>query len=128
MSRKRRYITADEAITLLPEKEYIHTFIHTPPALVGADWERQDVIDKLKTADKIEIAGEQSRMMGHGLAVYNDDAKYLSDVLFIETDTEKLDAFDNPSEDLEELTSAYQQGYIDGVNQMVKELDKEEQT
>ncbi len=98
MPRKRRYITADEAIALLPEKEYIHTFINTPPALCGADWERQDVIDKLKTADKIEITGEQSRMMGHGLAVYNDDAKYLSDVLFIETDNEKLDAFDDPTE------------------------------
>ena len=98
MPRKRRYITADEAIALLPEKEYIHTFINTPPALCGCDWERQDVIDKLKTADKIEIAGEHSRMMGHGLAVYNDDTKLLSDVLFIETDTEKLDAFDDPTE------------------------------
>ena len=98
MSRERRYITADEAITLLPEKEYIHTFYNTPPILCGADWDKQEVIDKLKAADKIEIAGETARNMDHGLAVYNDDIKMQSEVLFVETDTEKLDAFDDPTE------------------------------
>ena len=98
MSRKRRYITADEAIALLPEKEYIHTFYNTPHILCGADWDKQEVIDKLKAADKIEIAGEMARNMDHGLAVYNNDIKMQSEVLFVETDSEKLDAFDDPTE------------------------------
>lgn len=96
MKKMRRYITADEAINLLPEGDHIHVFRQTPVALCGADCERQELIDKLKSADKIEIAGEQIRSMGHGLAVYNDDIKYLSEVLFVETDSGKLDAFDNP--------------------------------
>ena len=86
--KKKRYITADEAIALLPEKEYIHTFYNTPPMLCGADWDKQEVIDKLKVADKIEIAGETARNMDHGLAVYNNDTKMQSEV---EIDVKDLD-------------------------------------
>lgn len=89
----KRFLTLEQAISLLPEGDYIHTF-YGGFALIGADWERQEVIDKLKSVDKIEIAGEMARNMGHGLAVYNNDAEYMSDVLFIETDKKKLDAFD----------------------------------
>lgn len=96
--KKKRYITADEAIALLPEKEYIHTFYNTPPMLCGADWDKQEVIDKLKVADKIEIAGETARNMDHGLAVYNNDTKMQSEILFVETDSDKLNAFDDPDD------------------------------
>lgn len=89
----KKFLTAEQAISLLPEGETIHTF-YGGVALIGAEWERQDVIDKLKSVDKIEIAGEFARRMGHGLAVYNDSAEYLSDILFVETDKKKLDAFD----------------------------------
>ena len=98
----RRYITADEAISLLPDKSEIHTFINTPRTLLGADWSREDVIERINTADKIEIAGEQARSMGHGLAVYDDSAKYQSDILFVETDKDKLDKFDKPGKESEE--------------------------
>lgn len=94
----KKYLTVEQAISLLPEGEEIHTF-YGGVALIGADWEREEVINKLKSSDKIEIAGEMARNMGHGLAVYNNDAKYISDVLFIETDKKKLDAFDPPSKD-----------------------------
>lgn len=89
----KKFLTVEQAISLLPEGETIHTF-YGGVALIGADWERQEVIDKLKSVDKIEIAGEMARNMGHGLAVYNNDAKYMSDILFVETDKRKLDAFD----------------------------------
>lgn len=89
----KKFLTAEQAISLLPEGKTIHTF-YGEVALIGAEWERQDVIDKLKSSDKIEIAGEFARRMGHGLAVYNDNAEYLSDVLFVETDRKKLDSFD----------------------------------
>lgn len=90
---KKKYLTVTQAVNLLPEGNEIHTF-YGGVALIGADWERKEVIDKLFSSDKIEIAGEMARNMGHGLAVYNDDAEYMSDVLFIETDKKKLDAFD----------------------------------
>lgn len=94
----KRYLTSEQAISLLPEGDYIHT-LYGGFALIGADWERQEVINKLKSVDKIEIAGDVARNIGHGLAVYNDDAQYFSDILFVETDKKKLDAFDPIEED-----------------------------
>ena len=91
----RRFITAREAEQLLPDRKEIHTFVNMPFGLIGADWNREDIIDKLnKNKIKIEIAGEQARSIGHGLAVYDDSAKRQSDVLFIETDRDKLDKID----------------------------------
>ena len=89
----KKFLTVEQAISLLPEGETIHT-LYGGVALIGADWEREELINKLKSSDKIEIAGEMASNMGHGLAVYNDNAEYLSDVLFVETDKKKLDAFD----------------------------------
>ena len=91
---ERRFISVNEAINLLPEGDTIHTFYNSGLALLGADWERQDVIDKLAKSDKIEITGDLARSMNHGLAAYNDNIEYQSDILFIETDKEKLDKFD----------------------------------
>lgn len=91
---KRRYVTPEEAEKLLPDKENIHTFYNMPFGLLGADWDRQEVVEKFKKSDKIEIAGPCARNIGHGLAVYNDNIKWQSEVLFIETDKEKLDIFD----------------------------------
>lgn len=90
----RRFITVEEAIALLPEGDYIHTFYQMGSTLVGADWDRADILQKLTECDKIEVAGDQARAMGHGLAVYRSDAKWQSDILFIETDENKLNAFD----------------------------------
>lgn len=44
----RKFITVDEAINLLPEGDYIHTFFNMPFGLLGADWSREDVIERLK--------------------------------------------------------------------------------
>lgn len=91
---KRKFVSVDEAINLLPEGDEIHTFYNCGNSLIGADWDRQGVIDKLNASDKIELTGMQARSIGHGLAVYNNDTKWQSEVLFIETDKDKLDAFD----------------------------------
>lgn len=90
----RKFITVEEAVNLLPEGDYIHTFFNMPFGLLGADWSREDVIDKFKTSDKIELTGEQARSLGHGLAVYNNDTKKQSEILFVETDMKKLLSFD----------------------------------
>jgi len=42
-------------------------------ALVGADWDREHVLDLLKTTDRREVAGAAAQSMGHGLAAFRDD-------------------------------------------------------
>lgn len=97
----RKFITVEEAINLLPDSDYVHTFFNVPFGLLGADWSREDVIDKFKTSDKIELTGEQARGLGHGLAVYNNDTKKQSEILFVETDIKKLISFD-PDKEVED--------------------------
>lgn len=96
----RRYVTAEEAISLLPDGDEIHTTIQKGMMFIGADWSREDIIDKIQKSDVREITGPNARAMGHGLAIFNKDAKYQSDILFVETDKAKLDAFD-PREETE---------------------------
>lgn len=86
----KRYITYDEAVSILPDGEYIHTFINGGFGLMGADWSREDILDKLSKSEVIELTGEQARSMNHGMCAYNKDAKWQSDLLFIETNEEKL--------------------------------------
>lgn len=87
----RIFLTTQQAIELLPEGEQVHTFINSPLALVGADWDRDEVIDKIQRSDYREITGSGARGLNHGLAVYNQGATQM-DVLFVETDMKKLDA------------------------------------
>ena len=98
----KKFLTIEEATALLPDCETIHTFYSTGICLVGGDWDRADVLQKLVEVDKIELAGDSARSMGHGLAVYKDGAK-LIDVLFIETDKDKIDAFDPLEEQEKEV-------------------------
>lgn len=95
---KKKFISADEAIELLPEGEYIHTFRESGLALIGADWLREEIIELIRKSDCLELTGEAARSMGHGLAIYDHDAKMQSDILFVETDMEKLQALDPDEE------------------------------
>ena len=89
----KTYLTKEQAISVLPEGESVHTF-NPGFALVGADWSREDIIDKIQRSDVIELTGEMARSMGRGMCACNNDAKYWGDVLFIETDEEKLKALE----------------------------------
>lgn len=87
---ERKFITPEQAISLLKEAEEIHTFRNPNGILIGCDIDRESIIEKLKLySDKIEIGGEACRNLQHGI-VLKDSRGYL----FIETDMEKLDAFD----------------------------------
>ena len=95
------YLNYNEAVSLLPNKDDIHTFYNTSFGLMGADWSRAEILKKLKESDiVIELTGEQARSMKHGMCAYNKNAKWQSEILFIETDEEKLNAFeqDHPTE------------------------------
>lgn len=90
----KKYITYEEAVSLLPDGESVHTFYNASFGLIGADWSKDGILDKLRKSDVIELTGSQARSMGHGMCAYNNDTKWLKDVLFIETDAEKLEKMD----------------------------------
>lgn len=90
-SDTKRYLTYDEAVSLLPYEDEIHTFINNG-ILIGADWSREDILDKLRKST-IELSGPTATAMGHGIAAYSVDGKSYKGLLFIETNAEKLAEF-----------------------------------
>ena len=66
MKKEKRFLTAEEAISILPDGEYVHTTYQTGFVFVGADWDREDIIDKIQNSEKREITGPNARAMGHG--------------------------------------------------------------
>lgn len=99
---KNDVLSVDQAISILPSDDQIHTFYNPVFGLVGADWKRDEIIDKLTKSDNIVLTGSRARGMGHGIAAYNNGA-YQSEVLFIETDEEKVKALEA---EMEEHTDA----------------------
>lgn len=73
-------LTYKEAIKRLKKRGRIHTFRNTANMLIGADWDRIDLLYALKKAKEIHQSGEQAKGMGHGLAIMNNESW-----LFIET-------------------------------------------
>ena len=91
----KHFLNYDEAVLLLPDGDEVHTFINASFGLMGADWSKEEILRKLSERDiVIELTGEQAKAMKHGMCVYSKDAKYQRDILFIETDEEKLTAFE----------------------------------
>lgn len=94
MEKKKRYITYEEAVSLLPDGDYVHTFYNGSFGLLGADWRKEEILEKLRKSEVIELTGNKARAMNHGMCAYNKDTKYHSDILFIETDADRLEEFD----------------------------------
>ena len=80
MSDLPELLTYDEAVALLPGKERIHTFLDGGLAIIGADWDRSDVLALLARTDRREVTGPAAQSMGHGLAALRD-----GEPVFIET-------------------------------------------
>ena len=77
---ERVFLTADEAIAMLPDRDVIHTFL----GFIGADWDRQDVVDLINNAPEngIELAGGMAAALDHKIACFSEDrGRYI----FIET-------------------------------------------
>ena len=98
----KTYITAEQAISVLPDGDTVHTFYNPGFGLVGADWSKEDITDKLRRSDIIELTGPAARGMGHGMCVYSKDTKWQSDILFIETDEERVAALEKELEALKD--------------------------
>ena len=74
------FVPFNEAVKRLPDGEEIHTFRQNSLALIGADWERSEIIALLRVHDgRIEETGPVAMRMHHGLAINDGSA------LFIET-------------------------------------------
>lgn len=63
-------VSTNDAIKMLPDGEHIHTFRNAAGMLLGADWDRKDIIIAIKRYG-VEFSGEQAKAMKHGL-VLND--------------------------------------------------------
>ena len=98
----KTYITIEQAISVLPDGDFVHTFYNTGFGLVGADWSRDDILDKLRSCDIIELTGPAARGMGHGIGAYDKDVIYQSDILFIETNEDRLAALEQELEALKD--------------------------
>lgn len=98
----KAYITTEQAISVLPDGDTVHTFYNPGFGLIGADWSKEDITDKLRGIDIIELTGPGARGMSHGICAYNKDAKYQSDILFIETDEARLTTLEKEMEVLKD--------------------------
>ena len=96
---KKRILTAEEAISILPDGDSVHTFVNGGFGLMGADLDREDIIDKIRGSDRREVTGPMARGMNHGRVLYPPNTKYQSDLLFVETDKKRLDEIDPPEEE-----------------------------
>lgn len=86
----RIFLTVEQAESVLPDGDSIHTFFNPGFGLLGADWSRKDIRDRLRSVNRIEICGDNAKRTGHGICAYNEGCSHDS-VLFIETDMDKLD-------------------------------------
>ena len=100
---KKKFLTKGQALSVLPDGETIHTFLNPGFGLVGADWSREDIIEKIQNSDIIELTGEMARSTGHGMCAYNNDTRYHDDILFIETDEERPAALEQEMEALKDV-------------------------
>lgn len=63
-------LTEDAAIAMLPDGDSVHTFRSTGMALIGCDWDRQDILDAIKHWP-CEVGGPMCRQMRHGLVIHD---------------------------------------------------------
>jgi hypothetical protein len=77
------FLTYDEAVALLPGSERIHTYLDGSLALIGADWDRAQILNLLREAGPqgIQVTGPAAQSAGHGLAAFRADGT----PVFIET-------------------------------------------
>jgi hypothetical protein len=76
MSEEREILTKEAALKLLGEGKTIHVMLNPSPGMiVGADWNREDIIELIAGCESVEIGGEMSRKMKHPLVVTSHTGK-----------------------------------------------------
>lgn len=86
------FITFEQALEFLPDKEEIHTnvqmLIMGGTVLIGADWARDAILEALRDAPEIRVCGPGAQEAGHGMAI--PYPAHESRWLFIETNRNLL--------------------------------------
>ena len=67
----RAKVPMDEVLRRIGDGDEIHTFSQSGPALLGADWERQSVLDEIEKYGGVENSGGLAASMGHTLVIPN---------------------------------------------------------
>ena len=64
------------------EIEVIHNFIQSGGILIGADWNKESVFEKIKNAERVTvlIGKAKQQNMNHALAVMENNKLYLFDI------------------------------------------------
>ena len=90
MSGTKVNLTPDQAESLLPHGERVHSFVNPPWGFVACDSSRKAVIRLIHEAKLLEIGGERAKRMKHALVVYAREGGYK---LFA-TDMERVEAME----------------------------------
>jgi hypothetical protein len=81
MNDEPELLTCDEAAALLPDGDRVHTFLNPGGILVGADWDRAEILTLLRDSPRREVTGPEAQSFGHGLAALREDGT----IVFIAT-------------------------------------------
>ena len=83
-------LTPDQAESLLPPGERVHSFVNPPWGFVGCDSSREAVVRLIHEAKLLEIGGERAKRMKHALVVHAREGGYK----FFATDMERVEAME----------------------------------
>jgi len=72
MEQEKIILTTDQALSMLPDTDKVHTFYSTGLGLVGADRSRDGLVRLIKKS-QCEVGGESCQSMNHGLVVWEDE-------------------------------------------------------
>jgi hypothetical protein len=70
MSDTNLTLTPDQAESLLPPGQLVHSFVNPPWGFVGCDSSREAVVRLIREANLLEIGGERAKRMKHALVVH----------------------------------------------------------
>lgn len=83
MNDERQTMTLNDAMAVLPADDTIHAVFNPKDGiLLGASWEREDVLELLQKVERIEVTGQLAQKDGYGIAVLEP---ITGDWLFIKT-------------------------------------------
>jgi hypothetical protein len=90
MSDTNFILTPEQAESLLPPGERVHSFVNPPWGFVGCDSSRKTVVRLIREAKLLEIGGERAKRMKHALVVHAREGGRK----FFATDMEKVEALE----------------------------------
>lgn len=96
MEQKRIFLTKDEALSLcaFSDDNTVHTFRQSGFGFIGYDLPKRKLIRKMYEAEFMEVAGPHMCSMKHGVALVPKNAQWQSEIIFLETDMDKLKTFE----------------------------------